>query len=62
MTSPKIQALGIRQQWSHTYSHARGYVEGIGWLEAWGTSMIDAMEALQALASERVAEHEQEEP
>jgi hypothetical protein len=21
---------------------ARGYVDGLGWLEAWGTSLIDA--------------------
>jgi hypothetical protein len=27
-----------------------------GWLEAWGTSMIEAMEALQALAAQRVVQ------
>jgi hypothetical protein len=58
MTLPKIQALGIRQQWSPTYWHASGYVEGIGGLEAWNTSMIDAMEALQGLAAQRVAEQD----
>ena len=28
----------------------------VGWLEAWGRSLIDAMEALQTLAAERVVE------
>jgi hypothetical protein len=56
MTTPKIQALGITQQWSTTRWKATGYVEGVGCLEAWGTSLIDAMEALQALAAQRVAE------
>jgi hypothetical protein len=36
-------------------------VDGIGWLEAWGTSLITAMEALQALAAERVAEQAERE-
>jgi hypothetical protein len=62
MTAPTIQALGITQQWSTTRWKATGYVEGIGWLEAWGTSLIDAMEALQALAARRVAEQEAESP
>jgi hypothetical protein len=56
MTTPTIQALGITQHWSPTNWKATGYVEGVGWLEAWGTSLITAMEALQALAAERVAE------
>jgi hypothetical protein len=55
MTMPKIQTLGIRQLWPPTYWHASGYVEGINWLEAWGQSMIDAMEALETLAAERMA-------
>jgi hypothetical protein len=58
MTTPKIQVLGITQQWSTTSWKATGYVEGIGWLEAWGTSLIDAIEALQALAAQRTAERE----
>jgi hypothetical protein len=41
---------------------ATGYVEGVGWLEAWGESLIEAMEALQALAGQRMAEQEQEKP
>jgi hypothetical protein len=56
MTTPKIQALDITQQWSPTSWKATGYVDGVGWLEAWGTSLVDAMEALQALAAQRVAE------
>jgi hypothetical protein len=57
---PKIQALGIVQEWSTTSWRATGYVDGVGWLEAWGPSLIGAMEALQALAAQRVAEQEQE--
>ena len=56
MTPPKIQALGITQEGSPTRWKARGYVEGVGWLEAWGTSLIEAMAALRALAAERLAE------
>jgi hypothetical protein len=55
MTTPKIQALGITLQWSTTNWKATGAVEGVGWLEAYGRSLIDALEALQALAAERVA-------
>ena len=56
MTPPKIQGLGITQEWSGTSWKASGFVEGIGWLEAWGPSLITAWEALQALAMQRVAE------
>jgi hypothetical protein len=56
MTPPTIQALGVTQEGSPTRWRATGSVEGIGWLEAWGTSLIGAMEALQALAAQRVAE------
>jgi hypothetical protein len=59
MTMPKIQALGITQECSPTSWKARGYVDGVGWLEAWGTSMIEAMEALQGLAAQRVVQQEQ---
>jgi hypothetical protein len=54
MTPPKIQALGIIQDWSATRWKATGYVEGVGWLEARGKSLIEAMEMLQALAAMRV--------
>jgi hypothetical protein len=36
MTPPKIQALGITQEWPGTRWKARGHVESVGWLEAWG--------------------------
>jgi hypothetical protein len=58
MTPPKIQALGVTQEWAGTSWKATGYVEGIGWLKAWGPSLITAMEALQDLAARRVAEAE----
>jgi hypothetical protein len=61
MTPPTIQALGVTQEWSGTSWKATGYVDGIGWLEAWGTSLITAMEALQALAAERVVEQAERE-
>jgi hypothetical protein len=60
MSTPKIQALGITQQWSTTSWKASGDVEGIGWLEAWGTELIEAMEALQPLAAQRGAEQAEE--
>jgi hypothetical protein len=50
MNTPKIQALGITQQGSSTRWKATGYVAGVGWIEAWGASLIKAMEALQVLA------------
>jgi hypothetical protein len=56
MTLPKIHALGITQEGSPTRWKATGDVDGVGWLEAWGTLLIEAMDALQALAAERVAE------
>jgi hypothetical protein len=34
----------------------------VGWFEAWGKSLIEAMEALQALAAQRVAQREEENP
>ena len=62
MTTPKIQAPGITQEGSSTRWKATGYVDGVGWLEAWGTTLIAAMEALQALAVKRVAQQEEEAP
>jgi hypothetical protein len=53
MTPPKIQALGITQQWPTTRWKATGDVEGISWLAAWGPSLITALETLQALAARR---------
>ncbi len=56
MTPPMIQALGLTHEGAPTRWKATGYVEGIGWLEVWGTSLPTALEALQALAARRVAE------
>jgi hypothetical protein len=55
MTTPTIQALGITQEGSLTRGKATGHVEAIGGLEAWGKSLIGALEALQTLATQRVA-------
>jgi hypothetical protein len=62
MSPVKIQALGITQKGSSTRWRATGYVDGMGWLEAWGTTLIDAMEALQVLAAERVIKQGKESP
>jgi hypothetical protein len=59
MTTPKIQALSITQEGVATRWNATGYIDDVGWLEAWGTSLVGAMEALQALAAVRVAEQEE---
>jgi hypothetical protein len=61
MDSPQISALGIvRDPWS-TRWQASGDVEGVGWLEAWGRTLIEAMKALQALAAQRVTPRGEEE-
>jgi hypothetical protein len=62
MTTPKIQALGITQQGSPRRWKATGHVAGVGQIEAWGKSLIEAMEASQALAAERVAQRGEEHP
>jgi hypothetical protein len=56
MTAPTIQALGITQEGSPTRWKATGYVDGVGWLDAWGPTLIAAMEVLQALAAQRGGE------
>jgi hypothetical protein len=58
MTPPTIQGLGITQEGSPTRWKATGHVEGLGWLEAWGTGLPTALEALQAMAARRAAEIE----
>ncbi len=60
MTTPKLQALGIVQDGSPTRWKATGFVSGVGWLEAWGPTLIEAMEALQALAAQRIADRGEE--
>jgi hypothetical protein len=56
MNPPELQALGITQGSFSGRWQARGYIEGLGWLEAWAESLVAAMEALQKLAAQRVAE------
>ena len=55
MTPPTIQALGVTQAWSGTSWKATGYVEGIGWLAAWGPSLVAALEALASAVKERLS-------
>jgi hypothetical protein len=43
--SPRPHAGRAPTRWKAT-----GYVDGVGWLDAWGTSLIVALEALQAPA------------
>jgi hypothetical protein len=61
MTAPKIEALGISQDGSPHRWKASGHVEGVGWLEVWGPTLIAVMEALQALAEARLAVREEKE-
>jgi hypothetical protein len=56
---PKIKGLGITQEGAATRWKANGYVDGIGWLEAWGTTLITAMQALQVLAAQRVSQQQE---
>ena len=49
----RVQALSIRQEPFSRRWLARGHVDGVSELEAWGAMLIEAMEALQALAAER---------
>jgi hypothetical protein len=56
MNPPNIRGLGIIQDGFTRRWKATGEVEGVGWLEAWGATLVEAMEALQALAARHVAE------
>jgi hypothetical protein len=60
MTTPEIQTLGITQEGSPTRWKASGSVDGVGSLEAWGTSLVDAMEVVHTLAAQCVAEHKED--
>jgi hypothetical protein len=42
MTPPEIQALGVTQDAFTGRWRAMGSVEGLGWLEVWDTSLVDA--------------------
>lgn len=61
MIPPTIKGIGITQQGSPTSWKTTGYVDGVGWLEVWGTSLIGAMEAIQALAAQYITEQEWDE-
>jgi hypothetical protein len=58
---PKVQALGIVQDGPPHRWKATGFVEGIGWLEARGTTMMEAMDALHARVEKVVKEKATEE-
>jgi hypothetical protein len=58
MSTPKIHALGIIQDGFTMRWRARGDVEGVGWLEAWGDMLLKAMEALRRHAAELVAKRQ----
>jgi len=45
--------VGAATRWKAT-----GYVDGMDCLEAWGTTRIAAMEVLQVLAAQQVAQQE----
>jgi hypothetical protein len=57
-STPRTRALGVVYEPMWQRWRASGDVEGIGWLEAWGRTLIEAMEAWQAKAAKRVAEEE----
>jgi hypothetical protein len=61
MSTPNIREFGVVQDSFTTRWKATGEVEGVGWLEAWGTTLVEAMEALQACAAEIVTEKGTEE-
>jgi hypothetical protein len=61
MTTPKIRGLGIVQDDFTMRWKATGYVEGLGWLEAWGNTLVEAMEALQTRAATMAMEMETQE-
>jgi hypothetical protein len=60
MSAPKIRALGIVQDSFTMRWKATGEVEEVGWLEAWGATLVEAMKALQVEAERRIAEREKE--
>jgi hypothetical protein len=61
MILPTIKGIGITQQRYPANWKATGYVDGMGWLEAWNISLIEAMEAIQALAAQYITEQEWDE-
>ena len=61
MSTPKIRGLGIIQDGFTKRWKATGEVEGLGWLEAWGATLGEAMEALQMEAARMAMEQGTEE-
>jgi hypothetical protein len=56
LNTPKIRGLGVVQDGAPTRWNATGAVEGLGRLETWGTSLVDALTALQTRAAEMARE------
>jgi len=61
MNAPNIQGLGVVRDGFTKCWKATGEVEGVGWLEAWGSTLVEAMEALQAKAAKVTAEQRPQE-
>jgi hypothetical protein len=53
--------VGRLQCWTARCSKGTGNVDGAGWLEAWGTTLIAVKETLQARAAEMAMGHDTEE-
>jgi hypothetical protein len=53
--------VGRSQRWTARCSKATGNVDGAGWLEAWGATLIAVKETLQARAVEMAMGHDTEE-
>jgi hypothetical protein len=56
LNTPEIRGLGIVLDGFTGRWKATGEVDGVGWLEAWGRTLVEAMEALQAKAASIVQE------
>jgi hypothetical protein len=61
METPNIRGLGIVPDRFSGRWKATGYIEHMGWIEAWGATLVEAMEALQTRAARCVAEQSQPE-
>jgi hypothetical protein len=61
MSTPNIRGLGIIQDGFTKRWKATGEVEGLGWLEAWGATLGEAMKALQMEAARMAMEKGTEE-
>jgi hypothetical protein len=61
MSTPNIRGLGIIQDGFTNRWKATGEVAGLDWLEAWGATLVEAMEALQTQAARMAMEKGTEE-